>query len=188
MASLFRILGPRQVGFSLAQPYVIGMEPMLSFIPLGFAERGINIRYEIRDVYFRNAFSVSQQNGLGWFYAGSHMYIDFVLTRPDFAGLTILMNAVLPSLRSIAYIGASSPRSFTSSVNAPFVCLCISDLFSLVGATSPLIIYSALLVSASQEDIGPTASKIRLVFKAEDRYDLMRLSTALAVKNVVSIM
>jgi len=176
--SSFVINSAKHVGFAQSLPVGYGVDPNI-ITPLGIAERGISIRYDVRDVYYPNAFAVSSQNGLGWFYAGSAAYLEVVLTRPDFGGLYSLFSYVLPVRRSLAYIGAPSSRSLVSPANRPFVTLCLFSVLP-VGFVPNVVIYNALLVSASQLDIGPIPSKIHLTFKAEDRYDIAGLSTVLS--------
>jgi hypothetical protein len=146
-------------------------------LPLGCAERGISIRFDVHDVYFRNGFSIVQRNGYGWFYAGSSAVVEAVLSLIDFASLRILFSYTLPEFRSLAYIGAHSMRNFGFDDAAPFV---------RIGVCNPTLdvvhwkAENALLVTAEQLDIGPIPTKIRLVFKAEDRFMPASLVTSLA--------
>jgi len=167
---LFHILGPKVLAFEAADDSGI--------FTLGVAERGITVRLEIQDVYYRNAFAVSQRNGLGWFYAGSSGVVETVLTRIDFAALDILLSYALPQERPLAYIGAHSMRRFTFPSSKPFVSLVIMDDFGVGKQVWKL--NNALLISILQTDITFVPTKVHLVFKAEDRYLLDSLTTSLA--------
>jgi len=166
---IFHILGPK----------VLAFEPVdgAGIFALGIAERGITVKLEIQDVYYRNAFAVSQRNGYGWFYAGSSAVVETVLTRPDFAAFDILLDYVLPEERPLAYIGTHSMRSVVFPASKPFVRLVVMDDF---GIGAPVWrADNALLMAMAQLDIGFVPTKVHLVFKAEDRYLLDNLTTSL---------
>jgi hypothetical protein len=167
---IFHILGPK----------VLAFEPVdeAGIFSLGVTERGITLRLEMQDVYYRNAFAVSQRNGYGWFYGGSSAVVEAVLTKPDFAALEILFDYVLPEERSLAYVGAHSMRTVVLPTSRPFVRLVVMDDFG-IGA-SVWRVDNALLLSAAQLDIGFVPTKVHLVFKAEDRYLIDNLTTSLA--------
>jgi hypothetical protein len=167
---LFHILGPKVLAFEPADEAGI--------FSLGVAERGLTLRLEMQDVYYRNAFAVSQRNGFGWFYGGSSAVVETVLTRIDFAALELLLSYVLPQERPLAYIGAHSMRRLTFPSSMPFVSLVIMDDFGVGKQVWKL--HNSLLVSVAQLDVAFVPTKVHLAFKAEDRYLLDSLTTNLA--------
>lgn len=161
------VRGPAVIRFvSMSSPVAQASlkDPNL-MVPLGFAERGVTLRYIHRGVRHKHGLSV-REDGLGTFYGNFYVVIDTVVTRVDLNAITLLIRAVAPDSMIQKLNGHYSVRLVNASPNCPFIRLAITYPYSDVF----LLYANCMLSEFSEMSSGTTASAFRFVFVCETVY------------------